>query len=291
MNSRFPTMFKNLNPGMIGIRATLSEAQEMAVQHGFVGVDLDLPDVAGMAGQASVEEVKELFARTGRRPGNWGLPIEWYGTRQKWIEELDRLRTCASLARDIGALRTTTVIRPWSDERSFDENYAFHVERLKPVAEILGEYGCRFGLEFIGPKTLRLEKKHEFIFTMDGMLALGRDLGPNVGLLLDFWHWYTSHGNWEDLARLTNEDVVNVHVNDAPAGIPVDEQIDNQRCLPGETGVLDIARFLRALDAMGYDGPVTAEPFSARVNALSPPDALGETAEAMHGAWASAGLA
>ena len=285
------TMFKNLNPGMIGIRASLSEALEMAARCGFDGVDVNLPDVADQARETSVGEVRDLFARAGNRPGNWGLPIEWHGTREKWKEELALLRTYAALARDIGAFRTTTVIIPWSAERSFDENYAFHVERLKPVAEILGEYGCRFGLEFIGPKTLRVGKKHEFIYTMDGMLALCRDLGPNVGLLLDLWHWYTSHGTWEDLSKLGNDDVVNVHVNDAPAGIPADEQIDNQRCLPGETGVLDIARFLGALDAMGYDGPVTAEPFSARVNALAPQDALSETAEAMHRAWASAGLA
>lgn len=284
-------MFKNLNPGMIGIHASLSEAQEMAVQYGFDGVDLHLPDVADMVRQTSLEEVKDLFKRAGQLPGNWGLPIEWHGARQKWTEGLTSLRTCAALARDIGALRTTTVVMPWSEERDFDENYAFHVERLKPVAELLGEYGCRFGLEFIGPKTLRRDKKYEFIYTMEGMLALCRDLGPNVGLLLDLWHWYTSRGAWEDLAKLSNDDIVNVHVNDAPAGIPVDEQIDNSRCLPGETGVLHIARFLGALDAMGYDGPVTAEPFSARVNALSPQDALRETSEAMHRAWDAAGIA
>lgn len=284
-------MFKNLNPGMIGIRASLAETQEMAAQYGFDGVDLHLPDVAAMVRQESLEGVRGPFAISGRRPGNWGLPVAWHGTREKWTEELARLRNYAALARDIGALRTTTVVLPYSNERTFAENYAFHVERLKPVAEILGEYGCRFGLEFIGPKTLRVGKKHEFIYTMDGMLALCRDLGSNVGLLLDLWHWYTSHGTWEGLSKLGNDDIVNVHVNDAPAGIPADEQIDSQRCLPGETGVLDIARFLGALDTMGYDGPVTAEPFSARVNGLAPQDALAETAEAMHRAWASAGIA
>ena len=284
-------MYKNLNPGMIGIHASLTEALDMAARYGFDGVDVNLPDVAAMVRDTSVEEVRDLFARAGRRPGNWGLPIEWHGAGEKWTEELARLRRYAALARDIGALRTTAVVMPWSDERTFDENYAFHVERLKPVAEILGEHDGRFGLEFIGPETLRRGRKYDFIYTMDGMLALCRDLGPNVGLLLDLWHWYTSRGTWDDLARLSNDDVVNVHVNDAPAGIPVDEQIDNKRCLPGETGVLDMARFLKALDAMGYDGPVTAEPFSARVNALAQQDALSETAEAMHGAWASAGLA
>ena len=185
-------MFKNLNPGMIGIGASLPEALEMAARYGFDGVDLNMPDVAERVRRTSIDEVSGLFARTGRRPGNWGLPIDWFGSSQKWTEELASLRTCAALARDIGALRTTAVVMPWSDERDFDENYAFHVKRLKPVAEILGEYGCRLGLEFIGPKTLRQNRKHEFIYTMDGMLALCRDLGPDVGLLLDLWHWYTS---------------------------------------------------------------------------------------------------
>ncbi len=284
-------MFKNLNPGMIGIHASLVEALDMAAQYGFDGVDINLPDMAEMARETSVDEVRGLFARSGSRPGNWGLAIEWHGSERKWTDELTRLRRYAALAREIGAQRTTAVVMPWSDERTFDENYAFHVERLKPVAELLGEHDCRFGLEFIGPETLRRGRKHAFVYTMDGMLALCRDLGPNVGLLLDLWHWYTSHGTWDDLVRLGNGDVVNVHVNDAPAGVPVDEQIDNKRCLPGETGVLDIARFLRALDAMGYDGPVTAEPFSARVNALAPQDALRETSEAMHRVWASAGIA
>ncbi|MCY3556402.1 MAG: sugar phosphate isomerase/epimerase [Gemmatimonadetes bacterium] len=284
-------MYKNLNPGMIGIHASLDEALDMALQYGFDGVDVNLPDLAELARETSAGEVRDLFGRAGCRPGNWGLPIEWHGAGKKWTEELTRLRRYAALARDIGALRTTAVVMPWSDEQTFDENYAFHVERLKPVAEILGEHDCRFGLEFIGPETLRRGRKHAFIHTMDGMLSLCRDLGPNVGLLLDLWHWYTSRGTWDDLARLCNGDVVNVHVNDAPAGIPVDEHIDNVRCLPGETGVLDIARFLKALDAMGYDGPVTAEPFSARVNALAPRDALRETSEAMHRAWASAGIA
>lgn len=284
-------MFKNLNPGMIGIPASLSEALEMAAEYGFEGVDLSMPEVAGLVRRTSPEKVRGLFARYGRLPGNWGLPIKWHGDGRHWKEGLGTLRTYAAMARDIGAVRTTAVVMPFSDERDFDENYAFHVERLKPVAEILGEHECRFGLEFIGPATLRQGKKHEFIYTMDGMLTLCRDLGPNVGLLLDLWHWYTSRGTWEDLAGLRNADVINVHVNDAPAGIPVDEQIDNERCLPGETGVLDIGRFLGALDAMDYDGPVTAEPFSARVNALPPRDALKETSESMRRAWTSAGIA
>jgi sugar phosphate isomerase/epimerase len=103
---------------------------------------------------------------------------------------------------------------------------------------------------------------------MQGMLDMGAEIGPNVGLLLDCWHWYTSHGTVEDLRRLKPEQVVYVHVNDAPSGVPVDEQVDSVRCLPGETGVIDIAAFLQVLQSIGYDGPVTPEPFKKELKDL-----------------------
>ena len=33
--------------------------------------------------------------------------------------------------------------------------------------------------------------------------------------------------------------------------------------LPGATGVIDVATFLAAVRALGFDGPVAAEPFNA----------------------------
>ncbi|NUQ00153.1 MAG: sugar phosphate isomerase/epimerase, partial [Armatimonadetes bacterium] len=93
-------------------------------------------------------------------------------------------------------------------------------------------------------------------------------IGPNVGLLLDAWHWYTSGGDESQLAGLTNQDVVNVHVNDAPAGVDRDEQRDNVRLLPAASGVIDIATFMKHLDRMGYDGPVTVEPFNQELREM-----------------------
>src|SRR5207302_2858403 len=130
----------------------------------------------------------------------------------------------AKSAAAIGATRTFTWVMPCSNERAMDANIRFHIERFEPIAQILAEHNCRLGLEFIGPKTLRESQKFPFIHTMDAMLDLGRKIGPNVGLLLDCWHWYTSHGTVGELKKLRPEQVVYVHVNDAPAGVGVDEQ-------------------------------------------------------------------
>jgi sugar phosphate isomerase/epimerase len=127
---------------------------------------------------------------------------------------------------------------------------------------------------------------------MDGLLELGRAIGTgNVGLLLDAYHLYTSGGQIADLDRITAWDVVYVHVNDAIAGVPRDEQLDQVRTLPAETGVLEIGPFLRKLDQLGYDGPVTPEPFSKRLNELAATDPLAaarEAARSMRVVWDAA---
>ena len=115
----------------------------------------------------------------------------------------------AEFALELGCTRTSTWILPASDELSFYDNFEFHVSRLRPAAQILGDYGCRFGLEFIGPKTLRTPRKYNFVHTMDGMLALCAAIGTgNVGLLLDSWHVYTAHVTLDDVHKLTRDDVV-----------------------------------------------------------------------------------
>ena len=88
-------------------------------------------------------------------------------------------------------------------------------------------------------------------------------------------------------------DVVVVHVNDAPAGIAREEQADLVRCLPLETGVIDLAGFMRKLAAIDYAGPVTTEPFSARLNAVAaenPVAAAREVSQAMDRLWQMSGL-
>lgn len=283
-------MFRNLNTGAIGIKASLSQSLEFAAAHDFGGVDFSIVEAFEIAKASSVDDVKSLFGRNQCKPGAWGLPVNWYGEEEKWNEDLGWLRRYASLARDIGALRTTVVVLPFSDELTYEENYLFHIDRLRPCAEVLQEYGCFLGLEFIGPKTLRT-RKYDFLYTMEEALKIGSEIGDNVGLLLDLWHLYTSHGSIEDVRRLNGKQVVSVHVNDAPDGVAVDEQIDHIRCLPGETGLLDIVDFLKALRVIGYDGPVTAEPFSKRVNEMPETEALVATSACMAQAWRDAGLA
>ena len=87
------------------------------------------------------------------------------------------------------------------------------------------------------------------------------------------------------LRTLRAQDIVYVHVNDAPEGVPVEAQLDLVRRMPGATGVIDIAGFLQALREIGYDGPVTPEPFEKSLNALPADEACKIARDSMRQIW------
>ena len=262
-------MYKALSPGAIGVRtANLEEALAAAKTGGFEGVEYSPHEIADRVERQGAASVLAVFQKAGIHPAGFGLPTEWRSSDENWKQGLLELPRLAKAAQAVGGARTMTWIMPCSNERAFDANYRFHVARFKPIARILADNDCLLGLEFIGPKTLRDSQKYPFVHTMEAMLQMAKDIGPNVGLLLDCWHWHTSHGTVEELRRLKPQQIAYVHVNDAPAGIETDRQVDSVRDLPGATGVIDIAGFLQALQAIGYNGPVTPEPFQKGLAAL-----------------------
>ncbi len=284
-------MFTSLNPGTLAFSVPLEEALQLAKDYHFAALDLPLSELWQLAQETSTQGVKDRFEAVSIRPGGWGLPVDFRGSEEVYQAGLAKLPDYAALAQALGSPWCTTWILPFSDELDYSANMELHVRRLRPVAQILADHGCRFGLEFVGPMTMRDGHKYPFISTIDGALELGHLLKTdNTGLLLDCWHWYTSHGTVEDLERLTADQVVYVHVNDAPAGRAIDEQIDNQRLLPGVSGVIDIVGFLQALDHMGYNGPVVAEPFDASLKALAPAERVRLTRESLGKIWTQAGL-
>ncbi len=284
-------MFKNLSTGAIGIRAKMTEGLTLAKNAGFEGLDLNIDEANQLAQEHSVQYVKDLWAEGGIAMGGWGFGVNWRGAEADYNAGLAQLPKRAALAAELGCYRTTTVVGPASNDMTFQENWEFSVKRLRPIAEILKDHGHSVGLEFIGPATSRAGSKYLFAYSMDAMLGLAAAVGTgNVGLLFDTWHWYTCRSAIDDVRKLSVSDVIYVHINDAPAGVDPYDQIDNIRCLPAETGVIPLTELMQILAEIGYEGPVTPEPFSQKVNSMEPADAAETTAESLDQVWKNAGL-
>lgn len=268
-------MFSALSPGAIGIRGlSLTEEIEMARAAGFAGLAFDGRALAALVAERGADGARAAFDAAGVRPGYWGLPVAW-SDEERWRDDLERLPAVAAACAAVGGERTVTWVPPGSNERPFEEQFAWFVERLRPIAAALVAEGCRLGLEFIGPETFRAQFRHGFVHTLGGTLELAAAIGTgNVGVLLDAWHLHASGGEPDAIRHLAAGDMVVVHVNDAPVGTARAELIDTVRELPGATGVIDLAGFAAGLRAIGYDGPVTPEPFNRRLNDLAAEDPL-----------------
>jgi len=288
-------MYNALMPGAIGIKGlSLAETIALAKEAGFQGVNFEVREAKALADEHGIASVKALFDDAGIRPAGFGLPVNWQNDDLRG-EQLAELPALAEVALALGASNSLTGIMPGNNERPFDEQYAWMMERFRPTAEAAKAAGLQIGIEFISPKTLRDQFEYEFIYSMKQMLAFAQDAGTgNVGVLFDVWHHYTSHGTIDELDNLTASDVLYVHVNDAPTGLEIDEQQDLKRTLPLATGVIDAPEMLRRLAKIGYTGPVASEPFSAELNDLAADDALAAakiTAEATQKLLDVAGVA
>jgi len=271
-------MYPAFEGGAIGVNVRYDEAVELAAHFGFEGICLNVSYLM----ETGPETVVQMLYERGLQSAGWGLPVSLTAPSAEFRAQLGKLAQVADCCARAGDQRCFTWLTSGSNEMAYDEMFDFVCGRVAQVARVLKESDIRLGLEFLGPKTIRARFRHEFIYTMDGMLDLCRAVRTgNVGLLVDSWHLYTSGGRMEDVLKLADRDIVCVHINDAPAGIPLDQQVDNVRCLPGETGVIDVRRFLQCLQEAAYTGPVIVEPFSQRVRQMKPEEAIRATKAAL----------
>jgi sugar phosphate isomerase/epimerase len=277
--------YKNLGHGHIGVRANQRQALEYAVKYGFEGITPSLGEFENKS-ISEIREWVETMKDKGVRYGAGGLPVEFRRDEDRFNRDMAQLPKQAGVLRQLGVKRIATWITPGHRDLTYLQNFKQLTRRFREIANVLKDNDLRLGLEFVGPRTSRARFRFPFISTQIDMMELVNAIGTgNVGLLMDSWHWYTSHGTVEELLQLSNKDIVHVHVNDAPPGIPVDQQIDNRRALPVTTGVIDMKGFINALVKIGYDGPVECEPFDQELSKMEDDAALQKTIASLNRIW------
>ena len=270
-----------LSPGSIGVECTQEEAIGLAHYFGYEAVQPNGRELAAFSSTRLSELPGELSA-FGLVWAAAGLGVDFRKDEPLFQEGLRNWSREVKALQQAGVTRVGTWIMPTHDSLTYIQNFKQHMRRLQEIALIAQDHGMRLGLEYVGTKSLWSSKAFPFVHTMVETQELIAEIGkPNVGFVLDCWHWWTAEEGSADILALRNVDVVSCDLNDAPLGIPRDEQHDTTRELPLATGVIPIKDFLEALVQIGYNGPVRAEPFNKRLNALSNEEACSETIIAM----------
>ena len=284
-----PKFTMDLVGGAIGVNASPDALIKLAAKHGFGSVQPHHGHLAKLS-DGQLSELRSQMKSDGLVWGAAGMPVDFRKDQSTFESQLKSFPAVCAAYQRAGATRISTWLSPYHKSRTYNENFNLHKTRLREVSKIAGDHGMRFGTEYVGTKTLWTRTKHPFIHTMQETKELHDAIDTNnIGFVLDSWHWYCAGESKEDLLTLENKDIVACDLNDAPAGIPVEEQIDNRRELPAATGTIDVKTFLSALVEIGYDGPIRAEPFNQPLNQMDDEQACAATSNAIAKAFAMVG--
>lgn len=267
-NGMFVSLNGSLTPGVGG-----TEKIRLAARIGYGGVDWDF----GPARKDGAQATRVLFKELGIKPTITGLPFPkpgvFAGDDATFREGLQALAEDAPFVAEVGGDRLMLVLSPASP-RPRDEQRRIVVDRLSAVSEVLQQSNLRLGLEFLGPLYMRSgpgrggEPRYPFIWNLPDTVALATDCGPNIGVVLDVWHWHHSNSTVADILATDPSRIVHLHISDANPQ-PPEEVRDNQRLMPGE-GIIDLTGFLQALKKIGYQDGVSPEPLGRITKDMTP---------------------
>jgi sugar phosphate isomerase/epimerase len=274
-----------LSLSRLGLHGSFPDALELALRHGFEGLDPD-PAYFASLGDDGLRRLRDDLRAKNLRFGAAGLPIEFRMDEEGFNDGLRKLPGTAAVLEKAGVSRVSTWIPPCSNQLTYPQNFRQHASRLRQCAQILADHGQKLGLEYVAPRTLWRSQRQPFLHCMSEVKELLVAIGTgNLGIQLDSWHWFNAEETDQDLLTLRGSDVLTVDLNDAPAGLSLDQYRDDHRELPAATGVIPVRQFLDALVQIGYDGPVQAEPFNAALRALPVDEACASASTALKKAF------
>jgi sugar phosphate isomerase/epimerase len=269
-------MFVSLNGALTaGKNVGWPEFARLAARVGYGGVDWSL----GPAQAEGLERTKALFAELKIKPTIVNLPMArpfpFGGEERAFRDALGKLADDAAFSAAVGCRKMMVVLPPTGPSPK-DEYRKVVRDRIAAVAEVLQKSTTRLGLEFLGVQQFRAGRAgdpppHPFIWTLPETVALAKDCGANIGVILDVWHWHHSGGSTADIAGTEKERVVHVHMSDARP-MPPEAVRDNMRVMPGE-GTIDLVGFFQALRRIGYADGVSPEPLGRVPAEMSAEDA------------------
>jgi sugar phosphate isomerase/epimerase len=266
---------------LLGVPGDAHQLLDWAAKYGFESIEPPTTFLEGV----SENDLREYRQQMKNKNFTWSafdLPTDFRRSDAEFEQGMQSLPAFARTLQRAEVTRVTTWIMPGDRSLTYQASFRMNARRLREVARVLDDHGIRLGLEYVGPRTAWASNRYPFVHTLAEARELVAEIGKdNVGFNLDSWHWYTAEETRADLLTLRAKEVVMCHLNDAPKGIPVGQQVDNHRELPCATGVIDVKGFLGALIEMGYDGPVACEPFNQELRNMSPEQAVSTVASAM----------
>jgi sugar phosphate isomerase/epimerase len=232
------------------MKADFKTAMDAYSKAGFRAVELWLASIQPFLEKESTAVARRVLADHGLEPVSSCCQADLFFPRvSDRDKKLDEFRRKLDLSAQLGAKRF--VMFSAVSERVAPEDYVAAVPRLREIGELGRRFDIVVGIEFI--------RSAKFLGCLETTSKLLREAAhPNLGVLLDTFHFYAGISKIADIVKLHGGEISFVHIDDVPA-MPRELLEDKHRVFVGD-GVLPLEEILRAL-AKVYQGPLSFEVF------------------------------
>ena len=223
---------------------------EIAARAGFTGMGFWHTDILEIRKTYSFRDMKQILDANGIVQVEVEWLLDWYCTGPRRAAS-DQTRALLLEAAEVLRARHIKIADLGNDGADVSQL----TDAFAPLCREAAERGTNVLFEMLPAQFSRVP-------ALDQVLAMTRGSGArNGGIMLDNLHLQRSGiGPDEIVRKLRPDDLIGTEINDGALAVPVrfEDSVVNKRLLPGD-GEFDIAAFLRALWAVGYDGPIGVE--------------------------------
>lgn len=225
---------------------------EAAASAGFRGIGLIHSDLMAIRQHYSFAEMKSILDDNGLTQVEFEFVVGWLEDGQGLADANAVIDDLLVAAQALSARHIK--VGPDMDARSWPLGHM--IERFAELCARAAQVDCGVVLELMPWSNLA---------TIAPAVAVIEGAGcANGGLLIDIWHMHRGNVAYADIETIPPGLIHHVELNDAAAVVEgsLFEDTINRRLHCG-LGAFEVPRFIRALDAQGYRGPVGLEVLSA----------------------------
>ena len=140
-----------------------------------------------------------------------------------------------------------------STQKPGPQLYETVVNNMRILGETAKAFDMTMNVEFV--------RSSPYMSTLPTALKVTRQVAhPNLGLMFDFYHFWSGLNRLEDMDQINRGEIQHVHFQDVP-DMPREMLDNNTRIIPGD-GIAPVVATLRKLQQAGYAGPLSVELFS-----------------------------
>jgi sugar phosphate isomerase/epimerase len=227
-----------------------------ASKAGFKGIGLKEVDVEHILERRSLKEMKRIFDDNGIKHIELEFITDWFldGEKKKKSDMTKRMLFTAAEA--LGARHVKV--------GDFDMNVVPMPKLIESFAALCADaanYGTKVLFELIVDAMIR---------TLPETLQMVEGAGAkNGGIMLDLWHLVKLGISYDDVARIPQQYVLGIELDDGTLQCPwsLHEDTINHRKFCGE-GEFDVKGFVKRMLSAGYKGPWGIEVLSKDLRKL-----------------------